>query len=529
MTLPKQFWITIQQPTSKLLLLWNSKTLETKFNAAANEQKAITAMYTKATVEGKPIRLILDSELAGKKAPVFEFEEEKEMPLTEIYMALGSTSNWAEKTEQKIFEESREWKKVRYFTSEPRKEPPYIPLKYKDCKKKLSSMEALENKTTHLVSHVEICYWKNATGLMLQQEEERGTPFDVAYNSVLNKLYHYSYDAKIIFDLAMALINKAIQKDIHQMKEAEYIEYTMKLTEFNYEDESAIQLKYFNNNGQEIKPEKTHEVDAGYDLRYSGKDTLSLIKINLKIALEIPLRAMVQIAFRSSLASKRINIRKRVLDAGYTGDITIMLQNKTDKPFRIEHTEKITQAIYLPLINISGLQSVKNRKQLEKSERKTQGFGSTGRFIVPVNIALNAQNKSHQILQLPQPITISPFGEHHEIYICSKLTTTQQIFESNEQIYENPQIVSNFIEIIRHILLPNPNIISTTENYHLLEEKLSQINISLLEPQQQKQLKQLIAKFADIFTKDNNNLGKTDIVQHQIHTEDALPKRQQAY
>ncbi|KAG9290731.1 hypothetical protein G9A89_011694 [Geosiphon pyriformis] len=43
----------------------------------------------------------------SEKAPVFEFEEKKEMPLAETYMALGSTFNWAEETEQKIFEESR--------------------------------------------------------------------------------------------------------------------------------------------------------------------------------------------------------------------------------------------------------------------------------------------------------------------------------------------------------------------------------------------------------------------------------------
>ncbi|KAG9301123.1 hypothetical protein G9A89_012506 [Geosiphon pyriformis] len=34
-------------------------------NAVANEQKAITAMYTEAEVEGKPIHLILDSGSAG--------------------------------------------------------------------------------------------------------------------------------------------------------------------------------------------------------------------------------------------------------------------------------------------------------------------------------------------------------------------------------------------------------------------------------------------------------------------------------
>ncbi|KAG9291020.1 hypothetical protein G9A89_012892 [Geosiphon pyriformis] len=66
-------------------------------------------------------------------------------------------------------------------------------------------------------------------------------------------------------------------------------------------NQPVLQLKYFNNNRQGIKPEKAHEIDAGYDLRYSDKDTLifkpkSLTKINLKIALKIPLGAMIQIA-----------------------------------------------------------------------------------------------------------------------------------------------------------------------------------------------------------------------------------------
>ncbi|KAG9302882.1 hypothetical protein G9A89_022298 [Geosiphon pyriformis] len=318
----------------------------------------------------------------------------------------------------------------------------------------------------------------------------------------------------MIFDLAMALINRAIQEDVHQMKKAEYIEYTIELAGFDYENEVetyhqiashtyptkkaqiqqlkqmniqlceeyvmpcddqwclkcyalsislpdendeneiefevselveklpttpiyllekqlSLQLKYFDNHGQEIRPEKAHKIDAGYDLRYPEKDTLvlqpkSLTKINLKIALEILFGAMVQIVSRSLLASKRINVRGGVIDAGYTGDITIMLQNETDKPFRIKHAEKIAQTIYLSLINIS--------KQLGKSERETQGFGSTEQFTMPVNIVLNAQNESHQILQLLQPITISSFGEHYEIYTCSKPTTTQQIFESNKQI-----------------------------------------------------------------------------------------------
>ncbi|KAG9304031.1 hypothetical protein G9A89_005941 [Geosiphon pyriformis] len=279
-------------------------------NAAVNEQKAITAMYTKATVEGKPIYLILDSRsaesiityqlmqqfkqnvdrpaqtvivTADEKAPVFEFEEKKEMPLTETYMALGSTSNWAKETEQEIFEESRRWKKVRYFIPELQKQPLYIPLKCKDCNKKLLSMGACispeEEYETRICYFCKACHrerfgspkrsgkWNNTPclicgeilpeecnwidvamregvcdqtcqyALSILEKVRRGTPFDAAYNSVLNKLYYYPLDAEMIFDLAMALINEATQEDVCQMKKAEYIEYTMELAEFDYEDE----------------------------------------------------------------------------------------------------------------------------------------------------------------------------------------------------------------------------------------------------------------------------------------------------
>ncbi|KAG9307168.1 hypothetical protein G9A89_016996 [Geosiphon pyriformis] len=336
-------------------------------NAAANEQKAITAMYTEAEVEGKPIHLILDSGSAGsiityqlmqqlkrnvdrlaqtviitadgiKKTPVgeidnflftldgitipvkvlvmdapqyqalltisyqgqhaqvpviygtfnkrsekalaFEFEPEEEKPIIETFMAFGSTSNWANKTEQEHFTshtkpETSGWN-IPYLKPEPKKRRPYIPLKYKDCHKKLllmgaciSPKEEYENHTCYYYKacHRESGKWDNTPcltcGNMLPEEcnwidvtmrggvcnqicqyvlsisekVKRGTPFNAAYNSALNKLYYYSHDAEIIFDLAMALINGATKEDVHQMKEAEYIEYTMELAGFDYKDE----------------------------------------------------------------------------------------------------------------------------------------------------------------------------------------------------------------------------------------------------------------------------------------------------
>ncbi|KAG9287977.1 hypothetical protein G9A89_017572 [Geosiphon pyriformis] len=558
-------------------------------SAMANEQKAITAIYTEAEAEGKPIHLILDSRSAEsiiiyqliqqlkrnvdqpaqtviitangmKKTPVGEIDNFSFtfdgiiIPVKVLVIDTEKPKNYKSLTKDNMSEYlplvvhlTNALKKRRktnncnihgswinnisYLKPEPRKQCLYIPLKCKNCHKKLLSIGACispkkeyENHTCyyckachreqwgHLIKRnmlPEECNWIDVAmrervcdqicqyALLISEKVKGGTPFDVAYNSALNKLYHYPHDAEMIFDLAMALINRATQENVCQIKKSEYIAYTFEITGYNYEDEVevyhqvatqrleqmniklckeyimpcneqwclecyafSISLPSENNENKiefgeleatekiettliylikRIKLKKAHEIDAGYDLRYPDKDTLvlkpkSLTKINHKIALEISPGAIIQITSQSSLASKGINVRRGIIDAGYTGDITVMLQNETDKLFKIEHAEKIAQAIYLPLINISDLQLVSQREQLGKSDRETQGFGSTGRFTVPVNIALNIQNKSHQIFRLPQPITISPFGEHLEIYTCPKPTTTQQIFESNEQV-----------------------------------------------------------------------------------------------
>ncbi|KAG9301571.1 hypothetical protein G9A89_016641, partial [Geosiphon pyriformis] len=352
-------------------------------NAAVNEQKAITAMYTEAEVEGKQIRLILDSGSAGniityqlmqqlhrnvdrpaqtvivtadgmkktpvgeidnfpftidgitipvkvlvmdapqyqalvgndwlfkananldwetqelkisyqgqytrvpatcgtfnkrsEKAPVFEFEKEEEKPTIETYMALGSTSNWADEMEQQFVNNpepqatwletpeqetepiSNGWEIQSYSKQKPTKRRAHIPLKCKDCNKKLSSMGACihpeEPYGEHTHYYCKVCHnerfgrpkrsgkWDNTPcltcgellpeecqwidvsmrggvcdqtcqyALSISEKVRRGTPFDAAYNSALNKLYHYPHDAEMIFDLAMALSNGATKED----------------------------------------------------------------------------------------------------------------------------------------------------------------------------------------------------------------------------------------------------------------------------------------------------------------------------
>ncbi|KAG9307415.1 hypothetical protein G9A89_017244 [Geosiphon pyriformis] len=90
------------------------------------------------------------------------------------------------------------------------------------------------------------------------------------------------------------------------------------------------ELKWFSNNNKNIMPKHTHNTDAEFNLRYLGKDAIKLephshTYIDLKVALEIPATTIVQLASRSSLVKRGINIRGGIIDAGYIGNIIAML------------------------------------------------------------------------------------------------------------------------------------------------------------------------------------------------------------
>ncbi|KAG9306209.1 hypothetical protein G9A89_016113 [Geosiphon pyriformis] len=151
------------------------------------------------------------------------------------------------------------------------------------------------------------------------------------------------------------------------------------------------ELKWFSDNNKSIMPEYTHDTDARFDLRYSEKDAIKLEShsctyIDLKIALEIPATTMVQLASKSSLVKRGINIRGGIIDAGYVENIIAMLQNDSEKVYIIEPNKKIAQAIFLLLIKVAQLVPVGNKEELGITARGIQKFGSTGRIDVLVNM-----------------------------------------------------------------------------------------------------------------------------------------------
>ncbi|KAG9299099.1 hypothetical protein G9A89_020412 [Geosiphon pyriformis] len=96
---------------------------------------------------------------------------------------------------------------------------------------------------------------------------------------------------------------------------------------------------------------------------------------------------MVQLAFRNSLAKKKINIRGGIIDTGYVRNIIAMLQNDSEKTYVIEPNEKIAQTIFLSLVKIAQLVLMRNKEKLGITAREIQDFESMNRIDVPVNMA----------------------------------------------------------------------------------------------------------------------------------------------
>ncbi|KAG9296232.1 hypothetical protein G9A89_014824 [Geosiphon pyriformis] len=303
-------------------------------------------------------------------------------------------------------------------------------------------------------------------------------------------------------------------------------------------------------------PEHVHDTDAGFDLRYPGKNAIKLEPcshtcIDLKIALEIPATTMIQLASRSSLAKRGINIRGGIINVGYVGNIITMLQNDSEKTYVIEPNEKIAQAIFLPLVRIAQLVLVRKREELGIMVRGIQGFRSTGRIDVPVNMAEKKIVGQGEIISTGQAIFIPPYSQYM-LAIERKEKEQEQIFEAEATlceseeiglinlhilaksyssikipIYNNtdnvinipegttigylttkiedqpPNFIPDFPQLCEYVDITSQTIYGQDECYLLQPEQLEQINMGNLDPLQCMQLKMLLNNFNDIFASEN--------------------------
>lgn len=133
-------------------------------------------------------------------------------------------------------------------------------------------------------------------------------------------------------------------------------------------------------NESAILPKYEHEDDSGLDL-YSIEayeiQPGETILVKTGLAIELPIGTEAQIRPRSGLALKySITVLNTpgTIDAGYRGEIGVILINHGKQVFNITKGMKIAQMVIAPVLKI-GIEEVQG---LTETRRGEGGFGSTG-------------------------------------------------------------------------------------------------------------------------------------------------------
>lgn len=127
-------------------------------------------------------------------------------------------------------------------------------------------------------------------------------------------------------------------------------------------------------------PQYAHEGDAGMDV-FSNEDVdiapgeSRLIKTG--IAIELPDNTEAQVRPRSGLALKHgISVLNTpgTIDAGYRGEVGVILINHGKATFHAEKGTRIAQMVIKPVLRVH----VMEVNELSDTKRGAGGFGSTG-------------------------------------------------------------------------------------------------------------------------------------------------------
>ena len=128
-------------------------------------------------------------------------------------------------------------------------------------------------------------------------------------------------------------------------------------------------------------PAYAHPGDAGLDLHAADTTTLppgARALVPCGIAVAIPEGHVGLVHPRSGLAVDHgltLLNAPGTIDAGYRGEVKVLLINHGADPVEIQHGERIAQLLLMPVASVD----VREVDRLDETARGQGGFGSTGR------------------------------------------------------------------------------------------------------------------------------------------------------
>jgi dUTP pyrophosphatase len=125
-------------------------------------------------------------------------------------------------------------------------------------------------------------------------------------------------------------------------------------------------------------PAYAHEHDAAFDLRAAhpvvlGSGEQAVVKTGIAVAIPPGYAGLVW--DRSGLAAKNsLHVLAGVIDAGYRGEIGVVLRNLGKDEFTVEKNMRIAQMLIHPVLT----PKITEVDELDETSRNAGGFGSTG-------------------------------------------------------------------------------------------------------------------------------------------------------
>ena len=132
---------------------------------------------------------------------------------------------------------------------------------------------------------------------------------------------------------------------------------------------------------QDLVPSKAHSDDAAFDLRANADMEVPPCKpvlVPTGLFLELPVGYEAQVRPRSGLAIKKavtVLNTPGTIDAGYRGEVKVILFNASEESFAIARGDRIAQMVIQKLPDVMLVQV----DELADSDRGAGGFGSTGK------------------------------------------------------------------------------------------------------------------------------------------------------
>lgn len=134
--------------------------------------------------------------------------------------------------------------------------------------------------------------------------------------------------------------------------------------------------------GQQVEetwvPKREHEADAGFDLkcsRHTAVQAGAKAQIPTNIILDLPKEYFGQLVPRSStFFRKGLLVHTGTLDAGFRGEVMILVWNPGPKTVDINEGDRVAQLLILPRLEVEFTRA----PVLSDGDRGEAGFGSTG-------------------------------------------------------------------------------------------------------------------------------------------------------